>query len=72
MFSVNSRLNVHTLQKQKPIITYSGQFLNLLIGGAQRGESDFLRELGERCVGQQRHVSQELVDAIAEKKKKYN
>lgn len=45
--------------------TYGGQLLDLLVGRAQRGESDFLRELGERAIGQQRHVSQQLVNAIA-------
>lgn len=42
-----------------------GQFLDFLVGGAERSEADFLGELGEAWIGQQRHVSQELVDAIS-------
>lgn len=42
-----------------------GQFLDFLVGGTERSEADFLGELSEAWIGQQRHVSQELVDAIS-------
>lgn len=45
-------------------LTYRGEFLDFLIGSAQRGQSDFLGELGEAGISQEGHVSQELVDAV--------
>lgn len=47
-----------------------GQFLDFLVGGTERSEADFLGELGEAWIGQQRHVSQELVDAISANQQK--
>lgn len=46
-----------------------GQFLDFLVGGAERSEADLLGELGEAWIGQQRHMPQELVDAISAKKR---
>lgn len=40
---------------------YRGQFLDVVVGRAERGQSDLLRELRERRVGEQRHVPQKLV-----------
>lgn len=44
---------------------YRGELFDFLIGGAQRGESNLLRELCEAGIGQQRHVTQQLMDGIA-------
>ena len=43
---------------------HRGQLLDLGVGRAQRGQADLLGELGEARVGQQRHVSDQLVDAV--------
>lgn len=43
---------------------YRGELFDFLIGGTQRGESNLLRELCEAGIGQQWHVSQQLVDGI--------
>ena len=41
-----------------------GQLLNVVIGGAERGQADLLAELGEGGVSEQRHVTQELVTDV--------
>ena len=41
-----------------------GQLLNVVIGGAERGQADLLTELGEGGVSEQRHVTQELVTDV--------
>ena len=38
-----------------------GQLLDVLVGGAQGGEPDLLGELGEGRVGEERHVTKQLV-----------
>lgn len=48
---------------------YRGKLFDFLIGGAQRGESNLLRELCEAGIGQQRHVTQQLVDGIAARRR---
>lgn len=45
---------------------YRGQFLDVLIRGPQRGQSDLLGELGELWIGQQGDVSQQLVTRVPE------
>ena len=44
--------------------TCRGQFGDLLFRGAQRGETELLRELREAGVGQERHVTQQLVTTV--------
>ena len=41
-----------------------GQLANVLLGGAQRRQPDLLRELGERAVGKERRVAQQLVARV--------
>lgn len=43
---------------------YRGQFLDVVVGRAERGQPDLLRELRERRVGEQRHVPQKLVTYV--------
>lgn len=41
-----------------------GQLVHFLLAGAQRGQSELLRELGKVAVGQQRAVAQNLVATV--------
>jgi len=45
--------------------THRGQLLDFFVGGTQRGQSNLLRELGEAGIGQQGHVTQQLVNGVA-------
>lgn len=45
-------------------IAYRGQLVHVFVGGAERSQSQLLRELREARVGQQRHVSKDLVAAV--------
>lgn len=43
---------------------YRGQFVDVIVGGAERGEANLLRELGKTGIGQQRHVAEQLVATV--------
>ena len=43
-----------------------GQLLDVLVGGAQGGEPDLLGELGEGRVGEERHMTKQLMTNILE------
>lgn len=45
-------------------IIYRGQFFNVIVGGAEGREPDFLGELRKSRVGKQRHVAQQLVTDV--------
>lgn len=40
------------------LLTHRGQFLYIFISGSQRRQADFLRELGELWIGEERDVAQ--------------
>lgn len=44
--------------------TYGSEFFNIIIGCAERCQTDFLRELGERRIGEQRNVTEQFVADI--------
>lgn len=44
---------------------YRGELFDFFIGGAQRGQTNLLGELGKAGIGQQWHMTQELMDGIA-------
>lgn len=49
--------------------THCGQFLNVLVRRSQRSQTDLLRELSELGVGQQRHVTQQLMTRVTATKR---
>ena len=46
--------------------THRGKLLYVLVGDAQWGEANLLRELSEVGVSQHGHVTQQLMDAVSE------
>lgn len=50
------------------VVTHCGKFLNVLIRRSQRSQTDLLRELSELWIGQQRHMTQQLMTRVTESK----
>lgn len=45
-------------------VTHGGQFLDVVLRSPQTGQSQLLRELGKGRVGEERHVTQQLVTHV--------
>lgn len=50
--------------------TYSGQLFDFFIGGTQRGQANLLWELSKAWIGQEWHMTEQLMNGIAVDEKK--